>query len=59
VFFIINVKNCGNIVWLWIWLFGIAFGDSALAPIVTVSFCAGVRRKRFSGKREIASKKNK
>jgi len=28
-----------------------------LAPIATVSFCGGVRRKRFSEKREIASKK--
>jgi len=42
---------------LFIRLFGSAFGDSALAPIVTVSFCAGVQRKRFSEKREIASKK--
>ena len=30
--------------------------DIALAPIGTVSFCAGVRRKKFSGKREIAPK---
>jgi hypothetical protein len=38
-------------------LFGSAYGDSALAPIGTVSFCAGVRRKRFSGKPEIATNK--
>jgi len=27
----------------------------ALAPMVTASFCGGVRRERFSGQRETAS----
>ena len=30
---------------------------AALAPIVTASFCGGVRRKRYSEKRETATNK--
>ena len=37
----------------------VRLNSSALAPIVTASFCGGVRRKRYSEKREQAPDKKK
>ena len=36
----------------------LSYHPIALAPMAAISFCGGVRRKRFSEQREIASKKN-